>query len=72
MLRTSMIALAAATVVGGFALGSTAASAVPIVAVQAFESGMVQPVWYRPYYHPVWYRPYYHRYWWHRHHHHWW
>ena len=59
MLRTSMIALAAATVIGGFALGGTAASAAPIVAVQAFESGMVQPVWYRPYYH---------RYWWHRHH----
>jgi hypothetical protein len=59
-----MIALAAATVIGGFALGGTAASAAPIVAVQAFEGGMVQPVWYRPYYH---------RYWWHRHHHcRWW
>ena len=58
MLRISMIALAAATVIGGFTLGSTAASAAPIVAVQAFESGLVQPVWYRHYHHR----------WWHRHH----
>ena len=63
MLRTSMIALAAATVIGGFALGSTAASAAPIVAVRVYESGPVQSVWYRPYYH---------RYWWHRHHRRWW
>ena len=73
MLRTSMSALAAATMIGGFALGSTAASAAPIVAVQTFEGGMVQPVWYRPYYYrPYYYRPYYHRHWWHHHHHRWW
>jgi hypothetical protein len=63
MLRKSMIALAAATVIGGFAVGSTTASAAPIVAVQVYESGPVQPVWYRHYYH---------RYWWHRHHRRWW
>jgi hypothetical protein len=66
MLRTSMIALAAATVIGGFALGSSAASAAPIVDVRVYESGPVQPI------QPVWYRYYPHRYWYHHHRRWWW
>ena len=63
MLRTTMIALAAATTIGGLALGGSAASAAPVVTVRVYESGPLQPVWYRPYYH---------RYWWYRHHRRWW
>ena len=51
MLRTTMLALAAAVTISGLALGSPAASAAPVVAVRVYEGGPVQPVWYRPYYH---------------------
>jgi hypothetical protein len=63
MLRTTMLALAAAVTISGLALGSPPASAAPVVAVRVFEGGSVQPVWYRPYYH---------RYSWYRHHRRWW
>jgi hypothetical protein len=49
MLRTTMLALAAAVTVSSLALGSSAASAAPIVTVRVYEGGPVQPVWYRPY-----------------------
>ena len=62
MLRTTMLALAAAVTISGLALGSPAASAAPVVAVRVYESGPVQPVWYRPYDHRFWYR--HHRRWW--------
>ena len=63
MLRTTMLALAAAVTISGLALGSPAAYAAPMVTVRVYESGPIQPVWYRPYYH---------RYWWYRHHRGWW
>ena len=39
MLRTTMLALAAAVTISGLALGSSAASAAPVVAVRVYESG---------------------------------
>jgi len=66
MLRTTMIAFAAATTIGGFALASSTASAAPlngsVITVRVYESGTLQPVWYRRYYHRYWYR--HHRRWW--------
>ncbi len=63
MLRTTLIALAAAT-----ALGVSVASAAPVngsaITVAAFENGAVQQVWYRHYRHRGWYRHYHHRRWW--------
>ena len=62
MLRTTMIALAAAT-----ALGISVASAAPVngsvMTAAAYENGALQQVW--------WYRRHHHRYWY-RHHRRWW
>ena len=61
MLRTTMIALAAAA-----ALGISVASAAPVsgslITVAAYENGALQRVWYRHYHHRYWYR--HHRRWW--------
>ncbi len=64
MLRTTLIAFAAAS-----ALGVSLASAAPlngsVVAAAADENGSIQQVWYRHYYHPRWWRHRHHwRRWW--------
>ena len=62
MLRTTLIALAAAT-----GIGLSAASAAPVegtvITAAVYENGPVQQVWY--------YR-HHHRWWWRHHHRHWW
>ena len=61
MLRTTLIALAAAT-----GIGLSAASAAPVegtvITAAAYENGPVQQVWY--YRHHRWWRHHHRRWWW--------
>jgi hypothetical protein len=61
MLRTTMLALAAAS-----AFGISVASAAPVngsvFTVATYENGALQQVWYRRHHHRYWYR--HHRRWW--------